>query len=630
MTAATREGDIGQRRMASLALAALGIVYGDLGTSPLYTLQTCFSGTHAVMPTEVNVLGITSLIFWSIILVITVKYVLFVMRADNNGEGGILALMALAETGAKDNVRLVAIIAVLGLFGAALFYGDGMITPAISVLSAVEGLQIAEPGLQRYVIPATLVVIVGLFWVQHRGTSQVGALFGPIMVVWFCVLGLLGGVEIVRQPDIVRALNPVWGFEFVRNNGFDAFLALGAVVLALTGAEALYADMGHFGARPIRRAWFWIVLPALALNYFGQSALVLADPAAAKNPFYLLVPNWGLYPMIGLATVATVIASQAVISGTFSLTRQAVQLGYCPRLEVHQTSKDEYGQVYMPRVNWGLMLAIIVLVVGFGSSDALAAAYGIAVTGTMLITTMLAVVVARRIWGWPVLVCAAIGAVFTVVDGAYFLANLWKFLDGGWFPLAIAALAFLLMATWKRGRAILVRRLVGSSIDIGTFLSNIKPDQPPRVPGTAVFMTSSTDHVPVALLHNMKHNKVLHERVVFLTVVGARVPWITDAERIAVDRFAKGFYRVIIRYGFMEAPNIPAALELCASKGLEVSVMDTSFFLGRETLIPSVQPEMPLWRERLFVAMSRNAVSATDFFKIPANRVVELGTQVQI
>lgn len=629
MTTDAKEGGSGHRR-ASLALAALGIVYGDLGTSPLYTLQTCFAGVHGVVPTEANVLGITSLIFWSIILVIAIKYVLFVMRADNNGEGGILALMALAETGAKDNARLVAIIAVLGVFGAALFYGDGMITPAISVLSAVEGLEVGEPDLQRFVIPATLIVLIALFWMQSRGTARVGTLFGPIMVIWFCALALLGAIQIVREPNILMALNPIWGLAFVRDNGFGAFLALGAVVLALTGAEALYADMGHFGAGPIRLAWFWLVLPALALNYFGQSALVLADPAAAKNPFYLLVPNWGLYPMIGLATIATVIASQAVISGTFSLTRQAIQLGYCPRLEVHQTSKDEYGQIYMPRVNWGLMLAIIVLVIGFGSSDALAAAYGIAVTGTMLITTMLAIVVARRIWGWPVLACAGIGIVFTVIDGAYFLANVWKFLDGGWFPLAIAGLVFLLMATWKRGRAILVQRLFGESVDIETFLAGIKPDHPQRVPGTAVFMTSSMDRVPVALLHNMKHNKVLHERVVFLTVTSARVPWIADQDRVTVDRLANGFYRVVVHYGFMEAPNIPAVLDLCAKKGLEMSVMETSFFLGRETLIPSVRPEMALWRERIFVAMSRNAVSATDFFKIPANRVVELGTQVQI
>jgi KUP system potassium uptake protein len=630
MTDASTARSTGSRSLAPLALGALGVVYGDLGTSPLYTLQACFAGAHGVAPTEANILGITSLIFWSIILVITVKYVLFVMRADNHGEGGILALMAMAETGARGNARLIAVIALLGLFGAALFYGDGMITPAISVLSAVEGLEVAEPNLQRFVIPITLAVLLLLFAYQRRGTSKVGALFGPVMLVWFAVLALLGLRQIVARPGILEAVDPVRGIDYLAANGFGAFLSLGAVVLALTGAEALYADMGHFGARPIRIAWFSLVLPALLLNYFGQAALLLASPDAAKNPFYLMAPDWALYPLIGLATAATVIASQAVITGVFSLSRQAVQLGYCPRLEVRQTSKDEYGQIYIPRANWGLLLAIIVLVVGFRSSDALAAAYGIAVTGTMLITTLLAVVVARRIWHWRLIACLVVGIGFSIVDGAYFLANLWKFVDGGWFPLAIGALVFLLMATWKRGRAILSSRLRASSLDIDAFLATVSPDHPPRVPGTAVFMTGGSDYVPVALLHNMKHNKVLHERVVFLTVVGTNVPWVADARRVEVEVLPKRFYRVIVRYGFMETPDIPAALELCKDKGLEFATMETSFFLGRETLIPSVQPEMALWREKLFVAMSRNAVSATDFFKIPANRVVELGTQVQI
>ncbi len=618
------------RRMPILALAALGVVYGDLGTSPLYTLQACFTGVHGVAPTSENILGITSLIFWSIILVVTVKYVLFVMRADNHGEGGIFALMAMAENGAHGNRRLIAVIAVLGLAGAALFYGDGMITPAISVLSAVEGLEVAEPTLKEFVIPVTLAVLFVLFWVQRRGTASVGALFGPIMLLWFAAIAVLGLRQIAIEPHVLAALNPAWGYAFLVNNGFGAFLALGAVVLALTGAEALYADMGHFGARPIRLAWFSLVLPALALNYFGQAALLMDHPEAAKNPFYLMVPDTALYPMIGLATVATVIASQAVISGAFSLSRQAIQLGYCPRLEVQQTSKDEYGQIYLPRVNWGLLVAIVILVVGFRSSEALAAAYGIAVTGTMLTTTALAIIVARRIWGWSAAGCLAMAAGFGIVDGAYFLANLWKFLDGGWFPLAIGSVAFVLMVTWKRGRTILAARLRSDSIDVATFLANISPDHPPRVPGTAIFMTSNSDSVPTALLHNMKHNHVLHERVVLLTVAGSHRPWIADEERVHLEPLPKRFYRVIVRYGFMETPDIPAALALCSLRGLDVDLTQASFFVGRETLIPAIHPAMALWREKLFIAMSRNSVSATDFFKIPTNRVVELGAQVLI
>ncbi len=630
MTSSTGTEPQDRKRFYGLALGALGVVYGDLGTSPLYTMKECFAGEHPVALTTANVLGIASLIFWSIILVITIKYVLFVMRADNKGEGGILALMAMARTGASGNKRLVSLISVLGLFGAALFYGDGMITPTISVLSAIEGLEIAAPNLASSVVPLTLVVLIGLFWFQSYGTAKVGALFGPVMIVWFLALAGFGIAEIIDQPGIFRAMNPIWGIEFLFDHGFSAFVALGSVVLALTGAEALYADMGHFGAKPIRMAWFTIVLPALVLNYFGQAALLLNDPSAVNNPFYLLVPSWALYPMIGVSTLATVIASQAVISGAFSLSQQAVQLGYCPRLEVQHTSSEEYGQIYLPRVNWGLLLAIIGLVIGFRSSSALAAAYGIAVTGTMFITTILALIVARRLWNWSLPLCIAIGVAFSIVDGAFFASNLLKFIDGGWFPLVIGGIVFLLMVTWKKGRTLLSKRLQSESIELDLFMARVSDDSPHRVPGTAVFMTGSTDCVPIALLHNMKHNKVLHQRVVFLTVISEPIPRIAHAERVQVESLPKNFFRVIVRYGFNEEPDIPMVMRLCKAKGLEFDMMDTSFFLGRETLIPSVQPEMALWREKLFVTMSRNAVSATDFFKIPANRVVELGTQVQI
>jgi len=618
------------RRLASLAAAAIGVVYGDIGTSPLYALQECFNPEHGVAVTPANVLGIASLVLWSIIIVVALKYVLFVMRADNRGEGGIFALLALAgQATGKVGGRMSPVL-VLGLFGAALFFGDGIITPAISVLSAVEGLKIATPALDDVIVPVTLVVLVALFWIQSHGTAKIGAVFAPVMGVWFLVIAVIGLDEIVLRPEVLAAINPMHGAVFIYTHGWQAFLVLGSVVLAVTGGEALYADMGHFGRRPIQLAWFCVVMPSLMLNYLGQSALILSNPEAAANPFYLTVPSWGLIPMVLLATAATVIASQAVISGVFSLSRQAVQLGFSPRLEIRHTSDEEEGQIYIPRANWGLLLGVIILVVGFRSSSNLAAAYGIAVTGTMAATTVLALMVANKLWGWSTSTCVLLGIFFLAVDCTFLGANLLKIPNGGWFPLVIGCGMFLLMATWKRGRQILSKRLSEDSLPLDTFLARHKQAPALRVAGTAVFLTGNLDTVPIALLHNIKHNKVIHERVVFLTVITDPIPRVSAKDRLLVEGLAEGFYRITVRYGFFQEPDIPKVLRLCKAFGLEFDIMQTSFFLGRETLIPSVQPEMALWREHMFVVMSRNAISATDFFKIPAGRVVELGTQVQL
>ncbi|ARJ67180.1 potassium transport protein Kup [Magnetospirillum sp. ME-1] len=627
--AATEKTDV--KRMGALTLAAIGVVYGDIGTSPLYTLKECFDPDHGIPSTPDNVIGIASLVFWAILLVVTAKYVLFVMRADNRGEGGILSLLALAVRATGGDRGLVGPMVGLGLFGAALFIGDGMITPAISVLSAVEGLEVGTPFFAPFVVPITLAVLVGLFAIQSRGTETVGRLFGPVMVVWFITLAVLGIAQIVEHPYILKAMNPAYGAVFLATHGWIAFIVLGSVVLAVTGAEALYADMGHFGKRPIQLAWFILVLPALALNYFGQAALILEDPAAAKNPFYLLVPDWGLYPMVILATMATIIASQAVISGVFSLSRQAVQLGYSPRLDIRHTSDEEEGQIYIPRANWGLLLGIFALVIGFKSSSNLAAAYGIAVTGTMAATTILALVVAHRSWNWPLWLCVVLGVAFLSIDIGFLSANLLKVAQGGWFPLAVGFGMLLLMATWRKGREILSRRLADGAMPLDMFMAQQKESSNIlRVRGTAVFMTGGTDTVPIALLHNLKHNKVLHQRVVFLTVITEDIPRVSARDRLVVEGLAEGFYRITVRYGFFQEPDIPKVLRLCKAFGLEFEMMDTSFFLGRETLVPSTHPEMPEWRERLFVIMSRNAVAATDFFRIPAGRVVELGIQVQL
>jgi KUP system potassium uptake protein len=618
------------RYLAILSLGALGVVYGDIGTSPLYALRECFYGPYAVPPTHENVLGVLSLVFWSLILVISVKYLAFVMRADNRGEGGILALMSLirpAHAPAKGGRWLLVII---GIFGAALLYGDGMITPAISVLSAVEGLRIATPLFSHLVEPATIVILIALFLFQKRGTGGVGAVFGPVMLLWFLVLAVLGAVEIAREPAVLAAVNPVEGIRFFARNAGKGFLVLGAVFLVVTGGEALYADMGHFGTRPIRLAWFSAVLPALLLNYFGQGALLLQNPEASHNPFYRLAPSWALYPMVVLATAATVIASQAVISGAFSLTRQAVQLGYSPRVEIDHTSARKIGQIYIPSVNWVLMLATIGLVLGFRSSSRLADAYGVAVTTTMVITTVLLAIVARERWKWKTGLVAPLIAFFLVIDLSFFGANITKIPTGGWFPLAVAAAIFTLLTTWRRGRQILSARLLEDTISVDSFLKDVETRVPHRVPGTAVFMSRTPEGVPAALLHNFKHNKVIHERVVFLTVVTEEKPTTTSDERREVEGLGQGFFRLLIRYGFMEDPDIPEELKTVQAPGLAFPPGDTTFFLGKETILATPRPGMAIWRERLFAAMTRNARSATSFFKLPPNRVVEMGAQIEI
>ena len=614
-----------------LALGALGVVYGDIGTSPLYALRECFHGPHAVAPTPANVLGVLSLITWSLIVVVSIKYLVFVMRADNRAEGGILALLALAVPPRSERSRRQWTLTALGLFGAALLYGDGVITPAISVLSAVEGLEIAAPALEPYLIPITVAILIGLFLVQHRGTAGVGAVFGPIMVVWFLVIGWLGLASLVNNPGVLAAVNPLHGAEFFLRNGWMGFLVLGAVFLVVTGGEALYADMGHFGKRPIRLAWFALALPALLLNYYGQGALLLQEPGAAEHPFYHLAPAWANLPLVLLATAATVIASQALISGAFSLTRQAVQLGYSPRVTVEHTSEREIGQIYIPSLNWALMLACIGLVLGFRSSSALAAAYGIAVTGTMAITTVLFYEVARHRWGWPKPAIAALALFFLVIDLAFFGANVVKIVQGGWFPLLVGAFVFTLLSTWKRGREVLAARLTALSLPLEDFLASLLRHPPTRVPGTAVFMHSGARGTPPALLHNLKHNQVLHTQVVLLTVTTEEVPYVAEEERAQAEPLGHGFFRVLLRYGFMEDPAVPKALERVQAPGLSLRPPETTYFLGRETLIASRRlGGMALWRERLFAWMARNATTATAYFCLPPNRVVELGAQVEI
>ncbi|MBU8895721.1 potassium transporter Kup [Corallococcus sp. H22C18031201] len=619
------------KRIAMLALGALGIVYGDIGTSPLYALRECFTGPHGIAPTPENVMGVLSLIFWSLIIVVSVKYLIFVMRADNRGEGGILALMALAmqrPRGAAHKARPVLV--TLGIFGAALLYGDGLITPAISVLSAVEGLNVATPVFDPYIIPITLVILAVLFLVQRHGTAGIGAVFGPFMCLWFLALAVLGVKELVHNPVVLGALSPWHGALFFIRNGGHGFLVLGSVFLVVTGGEALYADMGHFGWRPIKLAWFSLVLPALMLNYLGQGALLLRDASAARNPFYLLAPDWALYPLVVLATGATVIASQALISGAFSITRQAMQLGYSPRMEVVHTSAEEMGQIYLPGLNGVLLLGVVALVLGFRSASALASAYGIAVTTTMAITTVLAYIVARERWGVSRALALPVAGVFLLVDLSFFGANAVKIADGGWFPLMLAICIFTLMTTWKRGREILANKLRASTISLRELLDSFGDHPPVRVPGTAIFMTGNAEGTPPALLHNLKHNKVLHEQVVLLTILSEEVPHVPAPERVEVEPLEQGFVRVVAQYGFMENPSIPDVLKRCREKGLQFQLMGTSFFLGRETLIPTKKPGMAVWREALFAWMSRNARSATAYFRIPPNRVVELGSQVEL
>ena len=616
-------------RHSTLIIGAIGVVFGDIGTSPLYALKETFAGHHPIAVEPASILGVLSLIFWTIMALVTLKYVAIIMRADNRGEGGSLALLA-RVTELTRNSRATWFVTMLGIFAAALFYGDSMITPAISVLSAVEGLHVVAPQLEQYVLPITAVVLTGLFWIQKHGTGAVGRFFGPIMCAWFGILGLLGIISIWQAPAVLAALNPGYALTFLISHPGTSFLALGAVVLAVTGGEALYTDMGHFGKFPIRAAWFAFVLPALVLNYYGQGALLLKEPGAIQNPFYLLAPGWALIPMVILATAATVIASQAVISGAFSVARQAVQLGYLPRMKIVHTSHMEAGQIYVPFTNWTLYIAVMALVFGFQSSSNLAAAYGIAVTGTMMIDTILVSFVVFLAWRWqPWLAVPLLGALL-LIDIAFFSANAIKLMQGGWFPVVIALASFTTLTTWRRGRHLLFKEMGNLTMPLDQFIRSIEGAALKRVSSTAVYLTSRPEGAPSALLHNIKHNEVLHARNVLVTVQTAEVPYVADQDRIEINDLGHTFYRVFIRYGFMEQPDLPLALQSCAAKGLDFDLDKTSFFLSREVVVPKLAPPMMLWRELFFIWMLRNAQSATDFFRIPTNRVVELGTLVEI
>lgn len=624
------EGGHGAARPLGLLVAAVGVVYGDIGTSPLYTLKEVFTGGYGVQVDHDGVLGILSLILWSLLWVVSFKYVMFILRADNQGEGGTMALTALARRATAAHPRLRMLMVGCGLVGASLFYGDSMITPAVSVLSAVEGMGLAFDGIDHWVVPISLVVLVALFLVQKHGTEKIGKAFGPIMVAWFLVLAALGVHGIQQSPEVLKAFNPGWALNFFIVHPGMGVAILGAVVLALTGAEALYADMGHFGRKPIARAWFALVLPALVLNYFGQGAMLLQNPEAARNPFYLLAPSWALLPLVGLATMATVIASQAVISGAFSLTRQAIQLGYVPRMQIQHTSSDEQGQIYIGAVNWTLMVGVVLLVIGFESSGALAAAYGVAVTGTMLMTTILVSAVMLLLWKWPPVLAVPLLVGFLLVDGLFFAANVPKIVQGGAFPVLAGIVLFVLMSTWKRGKQILVERIDEGGLPLPVFISSIRVQPPHRVEGTAVFLTARADAVPHALLHNMLHNQVLHSQVVLLTVVSEDRPRVPESERFEVEAYGDGFFRVLLHFGFMDEPDVPAALHLCHLEELDFSPMRTTYFLSRETVIASRLEGMSRWRGNLFAFLLKNANGNLRFFNLPLNRVIELGTQVEI
>ncbi len=621
-----------RRRLVALTVAALGVVYGDIGTSPLYALKECFHGQHAVPPTPGNVLGVLSLIIWSITLIVGIKYIGFVMRADNRGEGGILALLALTfpEKAAGTRTRLGRFMVLFGVFGATLLYGDGIITPAISVLGAVEGLEIVTPAFKPVIVPLAVVILIGLFSAQRFGTGRVGQWFGIWTAVWFVTIAVLGIRGMMLRPEVIQAVNPLHAVLFFTANGWTGFKVLAGVVLVVTGGEALYADMGHFGARPIRLAWFTAVMPALILNYLGQGALVLSDPLAQGNPFYGLCPKWGIIPLVIVATGAAVIASQALISGAFSMTMHATQLGFMPRLVIEHTSKDERGQIYMPQINWLLMFACLGLVLGFKNSSNLASAYGVAVTVTMGVTSVLFYFAARRLWGWSPLKAGAVVAVPLLLELAFSVANLLKISSGGWFPLLLASLIFTVMATWKRGRQLLWKRMRDSSLPVETFIADIERREQLRVAGTAIYLAGNSDGTPMALLHNLKHNKVLHKRVVFLTIVVEEVPHVPECDRVEVEKLDAGFWRVRGRYGFMEQPDVPKIVKSCTEFDLEIKESETTYFVSRETIIPSKKSGMALWRERLFAVLSMNAQSATTFFHLPPNRVVELGMQVEI
>ncbi|MBV9978244.1 MAG: potassium transporter Kup [Hyphomicrobiales bacterium] len=627
MASAQQSGAAPDPMRRAVLIGALGVVFGDIGTSPIYTFRECLKAGGSSVSPEV-VLGLLSLIFWSLMAVVTAKYVLFVMRADNDGEGGIIALLGLAIHSELDPRRRIAVL-LFGLAGAALFYGDGMITPAISVLSSVEGLEVATPALSSYVVPVTVVVLILLFVLQRRGSERIGAFFGPVMVLWFSVLAVAGLIQMGLAPGVLAAVNPVYAFRFLSAHGSTGFFALGSVFLALTGAEALYADMGHFGRRPIRLDWWCFVLPALLLNYFGQGALVLTHPEAVGSPFYRLFPDWLLYPITLLATAATVIASQAVISGAFSLSQQAMQLSLLPRLDVRQTSEETIGQVYVPQINWLLMAAVIGLVLAFRSSDALAAAYGIAVVGTMLVTTVLLAIVARRMWGWSLPITTAVMGSFLLIDLAFFFANIIKIPQGGWFPVLTGVVVFTLMSTWRRGREIILERTSADNMLLQDFVASLNTSALPRVEGTAVYLAARRNTAPFALTDNLRHNKVLHQRIILLTVVTERVPRVAEEDRVTTEELGKGILRTIVRFGFAEQPALPPVIAGHA-KQLLINLDDTSFFLGRETPVPTTRPALAAWREKLFVFMTRNAVSASEYFQIPPKRVVELGTQVEL
>jgi KUP system potassium uptake protein len=617
--------------LSGLVVGALGVVFGDIGTSPLYTLKQAFLPHYGLTPDHATVLGVLSLVFWALMIVVTLKYVTIIMRADNEGEGGIMALMALAQRTLPKGSRSAYAVGILGIFGASLFFGDGVITPAVSVLSAIEGLEIAAPQLDHWIVPITVLILLALFMSQRFGTEKVGKVFGPITILWFLSLASIGIFNIFKDPEVLKALNPWWAIRFFIEHGWHGIFILGAVVLAVTGGEALYADMGHFGARPIRYAWNCFVLPALMLNYLGQGALVLDDPGALKNPFYEAVPEWALFPMIGLAAASTVIASQAVITGAYSVARQAMQLGYIPRMAIKHTSHETIGQIYVPWINWVLMIAVIGLVLTFRTADALASAYGVSVSGTMLIDTLLLALVARATWKntrrWVVPLCL----MFAIVETAFLVANGVKFLDGAWVPVALGIIVFTLLRTWRRGRDLLNAEIRKEGIQLDSFLPGLMLAPPARVPGAAIFLTAQQGVVPHALLHNLKHNKVLHERNVFLTVETLNVPYAPSDKRLKISAIGNDFYRVLVRFGFMEVPDVPLALmRSCDQGGIHFDPMDTTYFASRETIVARAHSGMPIWRDRLFAVMHRNAAPATNFFRIPGNRLVELGAQVEI
>ena len=615
--------------LAALTLGAVGVVYGDIGTSVLYAVKEVFNHGHVAVTPD-NVYGLMSIFFWTMTVIVSIKYVALVLRADNNGEGGLIAMLALASNAVKDKPKLRRFLLIIGIFGTSLFYGDGVITPAISVLSAVEGLEVVSPAFAKGVIPITLVILFALFAVQKKGTAGIGKFFGPITLVWFLVIALLGVAQIIHHPEILKAISPHYAVGFMWANPGTTFIILGAVVLCVTGAEALYADLGHFGKRPIRIAWFTVVMPCLVLNYFGQGALLLENPAAVKNPFYLMAPDWALLPLVGLATAATVIASQALITGAFSVTKQAIQMGYLPRLRILHTSVRDTGQIYMPFINWGLFAVIVLAVVMFRSSSNLAAAYGIAVCMDMLITTVLTFYVIRYGWKYPLALCLAATGVFFIVDFAFLASNLMKLFHGGWFPLVIGGIVFTLMMTWKQGRQILNAKMRTDAIDLPSFLDAVFVSPPARVEGTAVFLTAEPGTVPNALLHNLKHNKVLHAQNLFVTVRNHEVPWIGLNKRLEVESLSHDCWQVIVNYGFKNDPDLPKALQQIKGRGCELEAMNTSYFLSRDTVVPTIGGGMATWREKLFAQMHHNASGAADFLNLPNNAVVELGSKIEI